>query len=218
MRPLPSFLVLLLSVTGVAPAGARVEVRTGADGLPLIVNESPVQHARRAAEHFVPLPEDELESLIERHAEEQSLEPRLVRAVMQVESGYNPVARSIDGAMGLMQLMPDTARELAVADPWDPEQNVRGGTAYLRKMLDRFDGDLHLALAGYNAGPEAVDRWGGVPPYSETRSYIERVMRLVSGDADFHLPAAVSAGRPTYVLRGADGEVVITTRRPGAGR
>lgn len=114
--------------------------------------------------------------LIASHARQQRLAPDLVRAVIQVESGFNPSALSPKGAMGLMQLMPDTATSLGVTDPFDAEQNIRGGTAYLRQLLDRYDQDVTLALAAYNAGPGAVDRAGQqVPPYRETRDYVRRI-------------------------------------------
>ncbi|HEY9900109.1 MAG TPA: lytic transglycosylase domain-containing protein [Pantanalinema sp.] len=106
----------------------------------------------------------------------RSVDPALVRAVIQAESGGDPHAVSPAGARGLMQLMPATARSLGV-DPDDPQQNVAGGTRYLRQMLDRFD-SVPEALAAYNAGPGAVEKHGGIPPYAETRHYVERVMDL----------------------------------------
>jgi hypothetical protein len=116
------------------------------------------------------------DDLIVEHAKAQNLRADLVRAVVQVESGYNAGAISPKGAMGLMQLMPTTARQLGVRAPFDPAENIRGGTTYLRQLLERFDGNEELALAAYNAGPMAVDRYGNqVPPYRETRNYVRKV-------------------------------------------
>jgi len=116
------------------------------------------------------------DTIIETHASKQGLRLELVRAVIQVESAYNPRATSPKGAMGLMQLMPGTARELGVRDAYDPEENIRGGTTYLRQLLDKYRGNEDLALAAYNAGPGAVDKHGEkVPPYRETRDYVRKV-------------------------------------------
>ncbi|MCD9030710.1 lytic transglycosylase domain-containing protein [Luteimonas sp. Y-2-2-4F] len=108
-------------------------------------------------------------------AREFGVEEAIVRAIMHAESAFNPNALSRAGAQGLMQLMPATASRFGVANPFDPAQNIRGGVEYLAWLLRRFNGDLTLAAAGYNAGEGAVDRHGGVPPYSETRRYVERV-------------------------------------------
>ena len=122
---------------------------------------------------------EQFEPLIREHATRQALRVELVRAVIQVESGYNPSARSPKGAMGLMQLMPATARQLGVRNAYDPAENIRGGCAYLRQLLDRYQGNEELALAAYNAGSNAVDRHGNaVPPYRETRDYVKKVSRL----------------------------------------
>lgn len=115
--------------------------------------------------------------LFENAAKKTNTDSRLLEAVAAAESGFNPQAVSPKGALGLMQLMPDVARSLGVSDPFDPAQNVRAGAEYLHDMLDRF-GDLELALAAYNAGPAAVEKYGGVPPYPETQAYIQKVLAI----------------------------------------
>ena len=109
-------------------------------------------------------------------APEYRLDPALVLAVIRAESNFNPHARSPKDARGLMQLIPDTAKRFGVSDIWDPVQNLRGGMAYLRWLLDYFKGDMRLALAGYNAGEQAVVSYGGVPPYDETQNYLQRIL------------------------------------------
>jgi soluble lytic murein transglycosylase len=124
------------------------------------------------------------DGLIGLTAREQRVQPALVKAVIAAESSFDPAAVSRKGAQGLMQLMPGTARELGVDDPLEPTDNVRGGARYLRNMLDRY-GDLSRAIAAYNAGPTAVDRYGGIPPYPETQDYVNRVLtyyRAYHGD------------------------------------
>ncbi|MBD3293750.1 MAG: transglycosylase SLT domain-containing protein [Armatimonadia bacterium] len=118
------------------------------------------------------------DGIIRNAAAANNLSPDLIHAVVRAESDYNPRCRSSAGAMGLMQLMPGTARALGVSNPWDPAQNVAGGARYLREQMDRF-GDLTLALAAYNAGPGAVRRYDGVPPYEETQTYVRRVQRYL---------------------------------------
>ena len=123
------------------------------------------------------------EGIIRRQAERQHLNPDLVRAVIQVESGFDPYARSDKGAEGLMQLMPATAADYGVRNPFNPAENIRGGTAYLRDLLDRYGNDERLALAAYNAGPGNVDRFGGtVPPFPETQRYVRKI-RSAAGSA-----------------------------------
>jgi soluble lytic murein transglycosylase-like protein len=117
-------------------------------------------------------------SEIEQAALVYNVDPALVRAVIHAESGFNVHARSPKGAIGLMQLMPATARALGVADPSHPHQNIRGGVRYLAEMLARFRSDITLATAAYNAGPQAVQKYAGVPPYAETRVYVQRVRIL----------------------------------------
>lgn len=118
----------------------------------------------------------ELNPIIERSARANALTPELVRAVMRRESGFHPCAVSRAGAMGLMQLMPATAEALGVNDPFDPEQNVQAGSRFLRQLLERYGGNLGLALGAYNAGPGRVDRSGGIPPIAETQSYVRNIL------------------------------------------
>ena len=124
-----------------------------------------------------PLPDAGLRQLIQRLATEARMDPALVHAVIRAESGFNRYARSHKGAEGLMQLMPGTAREMGVSNSFVAEQNIRGGIGYLQRMLELFDGNTRLALAAYNAGPEVVLSYGGVPPFRETQQYVTRVLR-----------------------------------------
>lgn len=119
-----------------------------------------------------------VEALVNAMAPTYGLQPALVLAVIEAESGFNDQARSIKNAQGLMQLIPETAERFGVQNPYDPVQNLRGGMAYLRWLLAYFQGDVRLTLAGYNAGEGAVVRHGGVPPYAETQSYVERITRV----------------------------------------
>ena len=115
---------------------------------------------------------------IEEASQQYGVDPKLIQAVIHVESNFDPQAISPKGAQGLMQLMPQTARELQVSDPFSPRDNIVGGARYLRYLLDLFNQDLSLALAAYNAGPEKVNLYHGVPPYLETRTYVQKVLQI----------------------------------------
>jgi soluble lytic murein transglycosylase-like protein len=156
------------------------------------------------------------DGLIDEQASANGLSPDLVRAVIQAESAFNPSARSPKGAMGLMQLMPATAAEYGVADAYDPAENIRAGTSYLRTLLARYDGNVELALAAYNAGPGAVEKYGNaVPPYRETRAYVTKITAATAAAAP--LPARVYRnvevvdGRevPRYSNMRSDGAEVV---------
>lgn len=184
-----------LGVLAAAPAAADRQIYSFVDerGVVHFTNLPPRDDRyqpipRRAASRgfsFGPVPKHwGYDGLIGLTARENQVQPALVKAVIAAESNFDPGAVSRKGARGLMQLMPETAEQLGVGDSFEPSDNVRGGTRYLRSMLDRY-GDLSRALAAYNAGPSVVDRYGGVPPYPETQDYVNRVLtyyRAYHGD------------------------------------
>ena len=180
----PILLASIVSAAVPSTSAAQIFIARDANGTtvlsskrldrPTQVFHVPGAPAYRTTTAVLPRQAEVFEELVQEHSQRQSLRPELVRAVIQVESGFDPRATSPKGAMGLMQLMPDTARSLGVINAYDPEENIRGGTVYLRQLLNTF-GSEQLALAAYNAGPGAVDRYHGVPPYRETKDYVRKV-------------------------------------------
>ncbi|MBF0195614.1 MAG: lytic transglycosylase domain-containing protein [Magnetococcales bacterium] len=149
------------------------------------------------------------ERLIYKVARQEGVDPFLLRSMVAVESAFNPRSVSKKGAVGLMQLMPRTARSLGVTNPYNPEQNLRGGARYLKLMLKRFS-DVRLALAAYNAGPSAVSRFGGIPPYIETKKYVLNVLRIFS---EFK-PGGNTKPKRIYRYNKPNGTLVLTNKRP----
>jgi hypothetical protein len=189
-----------------APDGSRRIVNVPASGPGTIaIPEGAADH--RAA----------LWPAVEEAALSHGLDPRLVDLVIRMESGYNPRAVSPKGARGVMQLMPATASMYGVANLFDPLQNIRAGVRYLKDLFQRFNSDVSLALAAYNAGPEAVEKHGGVPPYDETRSYVRAILMAYRGDTSLSTLSG-GFGRPARRARpveliGEDGRSLIANVR-----
>jgi hypothetical protein len=163
----------------------------------------------------IDIPQVEYEDVTDYHsiilakAETYDIDPSLIKAVIETESNWNCMAISTKGAMGLMQLMPGTASDMNVRNPFNPEENIEGGTKYLRYLLERFKGDLTLALAAYNAGPNAVEKYGYIPPYSETRQYVSKVLSLYNGTNDDALRKGRNRDK-IYKIVLEDGSVLFT--------
>ena len=174
-----------------AQAGSAIYSYTDGDGITHFTNVprgdkryKPMRRTTFRRKNYRAPRRDTYDTLIQTTAAEYGIPPALVKAVIAAESAFNPTAVSRAGAQGLMQLMPGTAAALGVEDSMVPEENVRGGVTYLRLMIERY-GDLSRALAAYNAGPAAVDKYGGIPPYRETKDYVARVLsyyRQYDGD------------------------------------
>jgi len=167
---------LCLLAASSRPAQAQIASYVDAQGRVTYVNANPPAKAMRRQMARQPFaPPVKLLQIAEAVAKRNDMDPALVQAVIQTESNWNPFAVSSKGAFGLMQLLPSTAERYGVRDVFDPEQNVKGGTRYLRDLLDLYHGDLKKSLAAYNAGEQAVAKFGGVPAYRETRNYVRKV-------------------------------------------
>lgn len=143
-------------------------------------------------------------------AREHSLDPALIKAVITAESNWDPFAVSKKGAMGLMQLMPATAQALNVKNPYDPEENIRAGIRYLKYLIEKFNGDIVLAISAYNAGPSVVERFGRIPPIKETLQYVKKVLSLSGYNKNFELKSVNKKKEEIYMIKLADGSILYT--------
>lgn len=171
----------VLNYTNMRPSDPRYRVHVAYKDRP--AHTAVVHYQPAAADEVLKLPA-RLSSLVDRAAGQFAVDKALVQAVMHAESAFNVHAVSAKGAVGLMQLMPETAQRYGVRDLFDPEQNITAGVRYLRDLLDTFNNDARLALAAYNAGENSVLRYGGVPPFPETISYVDRVLKLETAYRD----------------------------------
>jgi soluble lytic murein transglycosylase-like protein len=151
-----------------------------------------------------------LQSMASEAAEKHRVDPALVHAVIDAESGWNPFAVSSKGARGLMQLMPEKAQELGVSDPFDPKQNLEGGVRHLRSLLEQYNGNLDFALAAYNAGGGAVRRAGGVPNYRETRNYVRKITDAYFSPGSSRRPFVMDQVRAVYSVLDGSGKRIFT--------
>jgi len=164
----------IAEITG-QPAQAGAPAAGGVPSFASMVN-SAMNEAAAPAQTAPAVPPPQIEQLVNANANAWGVDPALVKAIIANESAFDANATSKTGAQGLMQLEPGTAAELGVGNAYDPAQNIWGGTRYVRGLLERFHGDLRLAIAAYNAGPGAVEKYGGVPPYAETQAYVGNVL------------------------------------------
>jgi hypothetical protein len=222
--PVPTNVVILIAAWGVLAVPTRAQIETHVDRYGKLVYTNEDSSPRRSEDHTNSAahlaapsasqaePPARLEHIVDEAAQRHDLDPALVSAVISTESGWNPRAISDRGAMGLMQLIPGTAERFGVGNPFDPAQNIDGGTAYLKALLDRYDGDLTKSLAAYNAGERAVDRSGGVPPFWETRQYVRKVKDAYFRPGSGRNPDSVWTPRRNPIRRQVDpnGQVVYT--------
>jgi len=192
------------SNVGTGPAKKAKRVRSEPAGEQQASPASSSRTKAMAAQAKLDAPADYYDA-IHNACSRHGVDPALVHAIVKVESDYNPYALSRKGAMGLMQLMPQTAIDMQVQNIFNPHENVDGGVRYLRSLIDRYEGNLTLALAAYNAGETAVKKWGTVPPFAETKSYVERILKLYNGTGVIRAPRYT-----IFVGYGDDGAVFLT--------
>ncbi len=196
--------------------GVLAKARTAAAEVASYVSSRPAGTSASTDPNYVKLARgrrvtsQEIDDVIDKAAQKHNVDANLVRALIKQESNFNPSAVSNKGAMGLMQLMPGTARQLGVSDPFDPQQNVDAGVKHLKQLLDNYNGDVRLGLAAYNAGEGAVARNKGVPPYRETQDYVKRITER-AGYANASGTTVVGPSRaPVKMYRGSDGVLRIS--------
>jgi soluble lytic murein transglycosylase-like protein len=197
-------------------ASAEIMIRVDANGKKVFYN-LPEKNQPTIVKAGKPLQVrvQQFDPMIEAACNKYQVDPDLVKAVIQVESAYNSKALSHAGAIGLMQLMPATAMRFGVKQIYDPEENIHGGVQYLKFLMDRFDNDLSLTVAAYNAGEGAVQKYGAVPKYTETQNYVKRVLQLYGrGDVP---ETFVVAPKTVYRYADASGVIHFTTERPKSG-
>ncbi len=214
-------------------ATAQITTMTATDGRRLFVNAEPPVVAKlsatKPAQQAIYLPgeisftgqnrpamfldRDGAEKLVREAAERHNVDPALVRAVIETESNWNPAATSRKGAVGLMQLIPTTAQRFGVNDAYNPQQNVDAGVRYLKTLLERYNGNLDLALAAYNAGEGAVDRAHGVPSYRETKNYVQKVQNAYYRPGSGRMESAYTRASQIHRQVDANGRIIFTNEQ-----
>lgn len=187
MKTISHYIIIYLAITSVLPLSAEIKSRTLPDGSvefynDQFYNKSGIPQTRYPSRT---LPKTPYDSLIAITAEDNNIDPKLIKCMIKIESDFNPDATSPAGAMGLMQLMPDTAKIYRLENPYDPLSNIQAGTKHFRALLDHFKGDIPLALAAYNAGSGRVSCTGKVPEITETVHYVNKIMYLYCGKKDY---------------------------------